>query len=70
MDYLNKKNSILIKPRNPKLIANSLKLFIKNRVRYKNMALQGKKLIKKSFSADLMSKKYIYHFAKMEIKNV
>lgn len=70
MDYLNKKNSILIKPRNPKLIANSLKLFIKDRVKYKNMALQGKKLIKKSFSADLMSKKYIYHFTKMEIKNV
>ena len=70
MDYLSKENSILIKPKNPKFIANSIELFIKNRVKYKNMALQGKKLIKKFFSADLMSKKYIKHFNKMEIKNV
>ena len=66
MDYLNKKNSILIKPRNPKLIANSLKLLCV-RVRYKNMALQGKKLIKKSFSADLMSKIYL-SFYKWKLK--
>ena len=70
MDYLSKENSILIEPRNPKMLANSLKFFIKNKVKCKKMALEGQKLIKKSFSAELMSANYINHFDKIKKLNV
>ena len=65
LDYLNKKNSILVEPKNPKALAYSLDLFLQNRVKYKNKALAGKKIIQKYYSADVMAKKYINHFKKI-----
>ena len=70
LDYLNKNNSILIEPKKPKMLARSLKLFMNNKQKYKKLASNGKKLIKKSFTADLMLKKYINHFTKLEKRNV
>ena len=70
LDYLNKKNSILVPPKNPKLLASSLKLFFYNKMKYKKKALVGKQLIVKYYSADQMSKKYVKHFNKIKNLNV
>ena len=69
LDYLNKNNSILIKAKNPKLIADSLELFLNNKNKYRKKALIGKKTIQNYYSANIMTKKYFSHFQKFEIKN-
>lgn len=70
LDYLNNKNSILVKPKSPRSLASSLQLYFKNRSKYKKIASAGKKLILNSFSEDKMADNYAKHLNRIKNLNV
>ena len=70
LDYLNNKNSILVKPKSPRSLASSLQLYFKNRSKYKKKASTGKKLILNSFSEDKMADNYAKHLNRIKNLNV
>ena len=70
LDYLNNKNSILVKAKSPRSLASSLQLYFKNRSKYKKIASTGKKLILNSFSEDKMADNYAKHLNRIKNLNV
>ncbi len=64
VEFLNKENSELIKPRNIKKIRQILEKFSTNRIHFKKKANKGKLLIQKNFNADLMGEKFYDFFYK------
>ena len=66
LDYLNNKNSILVKAKSPRSLASSLQLYFKNRSKYKKIAYR-KKLILNSFSEDKMADNYAKHLNRIKI---
>ena len=65
-EFLNDKNSILIKPNNQKELKLSLIKFVKNPMKYKKKSMAGKKIIYKN----LIQKKWpkILNFFSMNVK--
>jgi len=63
-EYLNKNNSYLIKPKDPKQLSKSLVNFYFNRHLWRKRAKVGKSLIKKKFNSNIMSKNFLYLFKK------
>ena len=57
-EFLNKKNSFLIKPNNPQQITKALSDFVKNHKNWKKRALGGKRYITNHFSTDIMSRNF------------
>ena len=60
-EFLNHKNSTLIKPNNKNEILESLKNFIKNKKKWDLKAIEGHKHIIKNFTAEITAKKYYNH---------
>ena len=69
-EFLNNKNSILIKPNNKKLLKSAILRFIKNPIKYRYHGLLGGKLIKKSFNSEKMAKNYKVFFKKCLQKRI
>ena len=63
-EYLNKNNSYLIKPKDPKQLSKSLVNFYFNRYLWRERAKAGKSLIKKKFNSNIMSKNFLHLFKK------
>lgn len=63
-EYLNKKNSCLIKPKDTKKLSKSLVNFYYNRRLWKKRTVLGSNLIKKKFNSNIMSKNFLYLFRK------
>ena len=57
-EFLNKKNSKLIKPNNKKELKDALYDFANNTQKWKKRAINGNKQIKKNFSSKIMATKY------------
>lgn len=57
-EYLNNKNSILIKPNNLMNISNAIKNFYFKRSKIKKKIIKGRNLIMKKFNSDLMAEKF------------
>ncbi len=58
-EYLNKKNSELIKPMETKKLTQLLKNFTKDRKKWKTKIANGKKLISYKYNSEIMSEKYL-----------
>ena len=58
VEFLNEKNSELIKPRSITTITKLLSDFIKNKKKWKKKAINGRKTITKKFNSDLMADKF------------
>jgi glycosyltransferase involved in cell wall biosynthesis len=63
-EFLNDKNSKLIKPMDISAISKSLKDFAYRRKVWKKRAYAGKKLIIKRFNSEIMSRKFLKEFLK------
>ena len=70
LDYLDNKNSILVKAKSPRSLASSIQLFFTNRTKYEKKAIVGKKLIQNSFSEDKMAHNYVKHLKRVKNLNV
>jgi glycosyltransferase involved in cell wall biosynthesis len=70
LDYLDNKNSILVKAKSPRSLASSIQLFLTNRIKYEKKAIVGKKLIQNSFSEDKMAHNYVKHLKRVKNLNV
>ena len=57
-EYLNRKNSELIKPMETKKLTELLKNFKKDRRKWKTKIAYGKKLISYKYNSEIMSEKY------------
>ena len=57
-EYLNRKNSELIKPMETKKLTELLKNFKKDRKKWKAKIANGKKLISYKYNSEIMSEKY------------
>ncbi len=57
-EYLNRKNSELIKPMETKKLTELLKNFTKDRKKWKTKIAHGKKLISYKYNSEIMSEKY------------
>ena len=64
-EFLNNKNSVIIKPNNINEISKYLVDFIENREDWKKMAEIGKKNIQDNFTSEIMCKKIYNHFQKI-----
>ena len=67
-EFLNKKNSKLIKPNNKKELKDALYDFVNNTQKWKKRAISGNRQIKKRFSSKIMSMKYKNFFNSMLTK--
>ena len=63
-EYLNKKNSCLIKPKDTKKLSKSLVNFYYNRRLWKKRTVLGSNLIKKKFNSNYMSENFLNLFEK------
>ena len=63
-EFLNDKNSKLIKPMDISAISKSLKDFAYRRKAWNKRAYEGKKLIIKKFNSEIMSRKFLREFLK------
>ena len=68
IEFLNKKNSKLIKPNNKKELKDALYDFVNNTQKWKKRAISGNRQIKKRFSSKIMSMKYKNFFNSMLTK--
>ena len=64
-EFLNNKNSVIIKPNNINEISKYLVDFIENREDWKKRAEIGRKNIQDNFTSDIMCKKIYNHFQKI-----
>lgn len=61
-EFLNDKNSILIKPNNQKELKLSLIKFVKNPIKYKKKSMAGKKIIYDKFNSEKMAQNFKIFF--------
>ena len=61
-EFLNDKNSILIKPNNQKELKLSLIKFVKNPMKYKKKSMVGKKIIYEKFNSEKMAQNFKFFF--------
>ena len=65
-EFLNNKNSMLIKPMDTKSITKIFKDFAYNKKKWKAKIISGKSLIKNNFNSNIMSSNYLNYFIKNE----
>ena len=64
-EYLNNKNSTLVKPRDIAAITETLKNFVTKKKIFIEKSKNGKKMVIKKYNSDLMSEKYSKYFFKV-----